>query len=91
MKSLVEEINYIFIKMSVTDGERKHDVTSLKTTLSDNINEVAEEHASTFYGEKEEKVDGGYYACGGEVFVKVKKVTQVTKKEYLTLKKCIYA
>ncbi len=100
------KVKFLFIELSVQDGEREHTHRILETTKCENIDFAAAWYAAHFWGEtssidKETIIvcDGDgtarvkrpiFYQHGGEIAVKVEKVKKLTKREYNLLNKLIY-
>ena len=76
-----KETKYLFITLSIRDGEREHTHRVLHTTKCKNIDFAAEYYAAHFWGESE-LCDGAWYAWGGEIAIKLDSVKQITYPEY---------
>ena len=76
-----KETKYLFITLSIRDGEREHTHRVLHATKCKNIDFAAEYYAAHFWGPSSRE-DGGWSAWGGEIFIEVSKVTELTPSEY---------
>jgi hypothetical protein len=84
-------VNYLFLNLEVTDGERAYNCLSVHLIHSNDYLDYAKQWAKSFYGDpnsdSEESIDGGWYQVGGEVYVKLHEVKLITKTEYEVLKR----
>lgn len=72
------------------NGEREYlhrSVHALPDGSSATAERIAQNHAKEFYAEKCELGDGGYYFSNGEVFVGVRSMHFIDKKDFDTLRK----
>ena len=83
-------VKHIFRVLTVRDGEREYSVKGVHSINAEaDQKDYVEELASEFYHSKVEKEDGGYLFFGGEVFVSVTEVREITQKEFEVLKNFI--
>ena len=85
-----KETKYLFITMFIRDGERVHTHRVLHTTKCKNIDFAAEYYAAHFCGPSSRE-DCGWLAWGGEIFIEVSKVTELTLSEYEYLSGLFYS
>ena len=71
---------YLFIHLSIREGERQHDHRVLHTTKAKNINFAAERYVSTYWGWGEREDD--FWWFHGEIIGELVKVVELTKTEY---------
>lgn len=78
-------MKYWFLNIEIRNGEYEYNSLSLHTGKFN-----AEEYVKGFYNDDGEESDNGeYYFNGGEVACSIKKLKEITKKEYDVLRKFI--
>ena len=85
-----KETKYLFITLFIRDGERVHTHRVLHTTKCRNIYFAAEYYAAHFWGYSSRE-NYGWLAWGGEIFIKVSKVIELTPSKYKYLSGLFYS
>jgi len=81
---------YLFIEMEEKSGEQEYSQYHIKTVdYHLNNDDEANAVAKNWYGGKSREEDGGYWHLNETVFVRVKKVVELTPSEYAVLNKFI--
>lgn len=74
-------MKYLFITLSVQDGERNHTHRVLHTTNAKDINFAAERYAATYWGYGSHDEDGRWW-FNGEMAIKVDNVVELSSNDY---------
>jgi hypothetical protein len=83
-----DENKYFFRQFKIRDGEREYYSKSTFFCKSkEEAQEIAQNALLNFYGEEGTEEDGGVYHCGGEVYVRLDTLEEVSKLEYDILNK----
>jgi len=80
---------YLFIELSVQDGERQHTHLCLHATKAKNLDFVAQRYAAQYWGESY-RDDDVWYAHGGEIAIRLTRFKELTKAKYLFLHNLFY-
>ncbi len=88
MEIIKSKTKYLFIELSVRDGERVHDHRVLHTTRAENIEFAAQRYVSTYWGWGEREHNHWWFH--DEIICELKKVVELTKKDYIKLNKIFY-
>lgn len=83
-------MKYLYIRLTVQDGEREHTHHCIHTTNAKNIEFAAERYAASFWGKSTHDKDGYWSAWGGEIMIKLRNVERLTKKQYNFLNSLFY-
>lgn len=75
-------MKYLFIKLTVQNGEYNGEEKVLHVTKCDNIQFVAHRYAAKFYGGVPERDSVWWCYYGGEVAVRMDNVVELTKEQY---------
>ncbi len=92
---IVEKRRFLFIAITVQDGENTHDHRVTYLTSGDNINFAAERYVAKYYGfgERQMKNCGDketWYFHGGTIAAKLHKVVEVDSETYRKLNELFY-
>ena len=74
-------MKYLFINLTIRDGERVYEYRCLTSTKCKNIYFAAEWYASHFWGFSKREKDF-WKACNDEITIKVSKVKELTFPEF---------
>jgi hypothetical protein len=80
---------YLYIRLTVREGEREHTHHCLHTTRAENINFAAELYAARFWGTSY-RDDSTWYAWGGEIAITLEKVQEISAEKYNELHELFY-
>ena len=81
---------YIVLNLKIQNGEYEYSSKTIHEIPEEvNIDEFTEEYASEFYSKFSHEDSGTYYFNGGEVAVRVRGYSVITKQEYKILLKYI--
>lgn len=75
-------MKYLFITLTIQNGEYEYNEKVLHITRCENIQFAAHKYAASFYGGVPERDGVWWYYYGGEVGVRMDKVVELTKEEY---------
>lgn len=79
---------YYLIRIHEQNGEQEYTFEHLADLHPRaNVEKYADNVAKTWYDDDAEKEGDGYYHVGGEIYVEVKSITEITQEEYNVLKK----
>ena len=89
----MKKSKFIYLTLEERNGEHEYThkiaMPSAKEVTQKQAEGMATKYASTFYGEKGRKDDGGFYFNFDTLHVKVEKVELVTEAEFKVLEKFI--
>ena len=81
---------FLFISLTVREGEREHNHKVLFETQEDNIDRAVYNYLSNFWGESIEEEPGVYYAINGEIAIYLNKYVVLTQEKYEELHNLFY-
>lgn len=80
----MEKKKYYHYTLEEVNGEQEYSYDYLiESGCYEEAVEIAEIHASTFYGDDAEKCDGSYVFFGGALCVEVRSVIETTKEAFI--------